>query len=120
MSNSVNFYEFIGFVTFNIAVHELGLIIVYRFLLDRILVSMVPRATVHTLNLNNLKPLKKTLQNLKDLQIFLVFLGFYQLWIMTRSQRTFVHSFVRPSLSAVVNSRQKSPSYSLHNPRTSR
>jgi len=24
MANSVNFYEFIGFVTFNIAVHELG------------------------------------------------------------------------------------------------
>ena len=45
MSNSVNFYEFIGFVIFNIhvAVHEL--IFVYSFLLDRILVSMVPRAT---------------------------------------------------------------------------
>jgi len=39
MSNSVNFYELIGFVTFNIAVHEL--IFVYSFFLDRILVSMV-------------------------------------------------------------------------------
>jgi len=47
MSNSANFYEFIGFVTFNIAVHEL--IFVYSFLLDHILVSMVPCATVHTL-----------------------------------------------------------------------
>jgi len=32
---------------FNIAVHEL--IFMYSFLLDRILVSMVLRATVHTL-----------------------------------------------------------------------
>jgi len=32
MSNSVNFQEFIVFVTFNIAVHEL--IFVYSFLLD--------------------------------------------------------------------------------------
>ena len=47
MSNSVNFYEFIGFITFNIAVHEL--ISVYSFLLDRILVSCVPHATVPTL-----------------------------------------------------------------------
>jgi len=31
MSNTVNFYEFIGFVTFNIAVHEL--ICVYNFFL---------------------------------------------------------------------------------------
>jgi len=31
MSNSVNFYEFIEFVTFNTAVHELGLIFVYSF-----------------------------------------------------------------------------------------
>jgi len=44
VSNSVNFYEFIGF-----AVHELGLIFVYSFLLDRIRLSMVPRATVSTL-----------------------------------------------------------------------
>jgi len=35
MLNFVNFYEFNGFVTFNIAVHEL--IFVYSFLLDRIL-----------------------------------------------------------------------------------
>jgi len=34
MSNSVYFYEFIGFVTFHIAVHEL--IFVHSFLLDRI------------------------------------------------------------------------------------
>jgi len=54
MSNSVNFYEFIGFTTFNIAVHEL--IFVHSFLLDRILVSSVLRATLHTL-----KP-KKTLK----------------------------------------------------------
>jgi len=47
VSNSVNFHEFIGFVTFNIAVH--GLIFVCSFLLDRILVSMVPCATVRTL-----------------------------------------------------------------------
>jgi len=54
VSNSVILYKFIGFVTFNIAVHELGLIFVYSFLLHRrpyigpILVSMVglPRATV--------------------------------------------------------------------------
>jgi len=32
MSNSVNFYECIGFITFSIAVHEL--IFVYSFLLD--------------------------------------------------------------------------------------
>ena len=44
MSNSVNFYEFIKFITFNIEVHEL--VYVYSFLVDRILVSNVPRATV--------------------------------------------------------------------------
>ena len=44
MSNSVNFYEFIGFITFNIEVYEL--VYVYTFLGDRILVSNVPRATV--------------------------------------------------------------------------
>ena len=32
MSNSVNFYEFIGFITFNIEVHEL--VYVYSFLVD--------------------------------------------------------------------------------------
>jgi len=55
MSNSVglNFYEFIGFVTFNIAAHEL--IFVYSLLLDRILVSMVPRVTVRTLKPKNFK-----------------------------------------------------------------
>jgi len=42
MSNSVNFYEFIEFITFNIEVHEL----VYSFLVDSILVSNVPRVTV--------------------------------------------------------------------------
>jgi len=47
MSNSVNFYEFIGFVTFNIHVAVHKLIFVYSFLLDRIFVSMVPRACVH-------------------------------------------------------------------------
>ena len=47
LSNSVNFYEFIGFVMFNIAVHEF--IFVYSFLLDRMLVSMVLRATACTL-----------------------------------------------------------------------
>ena len=41
MSNSVNFYEFIGFIMFNIEAHEL----VYSFLVDRILVSNVQRAT---------------------------------------------------------------------------
>jgi len=44
MSNSVNFYEFIGFITFNIEMHEL--VYVYSFLVDRILVSNVRRATV--------------------------------------------------------------------------
>ena len=44
MSNSVNFYEFIEFITFNIEVHEL--VYVYSFLGDRIVVSNVPRATV--------------------------------------------------------------------------
>ena len=44
MSNSVNFYEFIGFITFNIEVHEL--VYMYSFLVDRIFVSNVPRATV--------------------------------------------------------------------------
>jgi len=47
VSNSVNVCEFIGFVTFNIAVHEL--IFVYSFPLDRILVSMLLFATVRTL-----------------------------------------------------------------------
>ena len=42
MSDSVNFYELIGFITFNIEVHELF----YVFLVDRILVSNVPRETV--------------------------------------------------------------------------
>ena len=37
MSNSVNFYELIGFITFNIEVHEL--VYVYSVLVDRILVS---------------------------------------------------------------------------------
>ena len=44
MSNSVNCYEFIGFIRFNIEAHEL--VYVYSFLVDRILVSNVPRATV--------------------------------------------------------------------------
>jgi len=44
MSNSVNVYEFIGFKTFNIKVHEL--VYVYSFLVDHILMSNVPRATV--------------------------------------------------------------------------
>ena len=44
MSNSVNFYEFIGFIPFNIEVHEL--VYMYSFLVDRIFVSNVPRATV--------------------------------------------------------------------------
>src|SRR6218665_3080973 len=44
MSNSVNFYEFIGFITFNVEVDEL--VYVYSFLVDGILVSNVPRATV--------------------------------------------------------------------------
>ena len=47
MSNSENFYEFIGFITLNIAVLEL--IFVYSFPLERILVSNVSRATVRTL-----------------------------------------------------------------------
>jgi len=45
MSNSVNFYEFIGFTTFNIDVRR-KLVYVFSFLVDRILVSNVPRATV--------------------------------------------------------------------------
>jgi len=53
VSNSVNFYEFIGFITFNIAVHEL--IFMYIFILDRILVFSVPRAAVRTLKPKNLK-----------------------------------------------------------------
>src|SRR6218665_2999355 len=57
MSNPVNFYEFIEFVTFNIAVHEL--IFVYSFLLARFLVSKVPRATVRTLKPTKPKNLKK-------------------------------------------------------------
>jgi len=64
MPNSVNFcYEFIGFVTFNIAVHEL--IFVYSFLRDRILVSMVPRATVRRPTIRPRKPKKpfKTQKN---------------------------------------------------------
>ena len=47
MSNSVNFYEFIGFITFNIEVHEL--VYVYSFLVDRILEGNVPLATVGSL-----------------------------------------------------------------------
>jgi len=53
MSNFVNFHEFIGFVEFNIAVQY-----VYSFLLDRILMSMVPRATVRTLKPKKPKNLK--------------------------------------------------------------
>jgi len=47
MSNSVNFYEFIGFVTLNIAVH--ALIFVYSYLLDRIRYSCpyLARPCVH-------------------------------------------------------------------------
>jgi len=41
MSNSVNFYEFIIQITFNIEVHEYN-----SFLVDRILVSNVLCATV--------------------------------------------------------------------------
>jgi len=44
VSNSVNFYEFIEFKTFSIEVHEL--VYMYSLLVDRILVSNVPRATV--------------------------------------------------------------------------
>jgi len=44
MLNSVNFYEFIGCITFNIDVHDL--LYVYSFLVHRILVSNVARATV--------------------------------------------------------------------------
>src|SRR6218665_3051565 len=66
VSNSANFYEFIGFVTFYIAEHEL--ILVYNsFLLDLILVSMVPRATVRILKPKNLKNLKTFLKNLRFL-----------------------------------------------------
>ena len=46
MSNSVNFHELVGFIAFNIEVHELVYMYVYCFLVDRILVSNVPRATV--------------------------------------------------------------------------
>ena len=46
MSNSVNFYEFIGFITFKLNIEEHELVYVYSFLVDRILVSNVPRATV--------------------------------------------------------------------------
>jgi len=56
VSNSVNFYEFTGFITFNIAVHEL--IFVNSFLLYRILVSSVPSATVRTLKPKKPKNLK--------------------------------------------------------------
>jgi len=68
MSNSVNFYELIGFVTFNIAVH--ALIFVCSFLLDRILMSVVPRAIVRrpTLKPEKIKILKKPLKNLKNLK----------------------------------------------------
>jgi len=60
MSNSVNFYEFIVFVIFNIAVYEL--IFVYRpsFLLCRILVSSVPCATVRTIKPKKPKETFKT------------------------------------------------------------
>jgi len=53
MPNSVNLYEFIGFITFNIVVHVN--LRVCSFLLDRILVSSVPRATVRTLKPKNPK-----------------------------------------------------------------
>jgi len=46
MSNSVNLYKFIGFITFNIEVHELVYVYTPSFLVDGILVSNVPRATV--------------------------------------------------------------------------
>ena len=60
MSNSVNFYEFIGFITFNIEVHELVYVYAYSLLVDHILMSNVPRATVRRhYNLKNLKTLKK-------------------------------------------------------------
>ena len=67
MSNSVNFYEFIGYVTLNLAEHELTF--QYSFLLNRILVSMVSHATMHTLKPTKPKEPKKSFS----------FLGFYQL-----------------------------------------
>jgi len=74
MSNSVNVYEFIGFITLNIEVHEL--VYVYSFLVDRISVSNVPWATV----LRNLCletcPLKPKKPN--NLITFFKTIGFYQ------------------------------------------
>src|SRR6218665_134315 len=78
MSNSVNFYEFIGFITFNIEVHEL--VNVYSFLVGRILVSNIFRVRLCV----DIKP--KNLKNLKNLKTFLKNLRFlpalaYQQWI---------------------------------------
>src|SRR6218665_64083 len=81
VSNSVNFYEFIGFVTFYIAEHEL--ILVYNsFLLDLILVSMVPCATVRTLKPKNLKP--KNPKKPKNLKTFLKNLRFLPALVLRR------------------------------------
>src|SRR6218665_1084315 len=67
MSNSVNFYEFIGFITFNLEVHEL--VNVYRpysFLVDRILVSNVPHACDCNRNRNRNRKLQTSKAPLKS------------------------------------------------------
>ena len=90
MSNSVNLYEFVEFVTFNITVHELIFVLAYGFLLDSILVSSVLRATVRRPTLKPKNPLKKPKKNFKslkkprNLRTFFRFLGFYQFWIELR------------------------------------
>src|SRR6218665_1456323 len=72
MSNSINFYEFIGFITFNIEVHEL--VYVFSFLVDRILVSCIRVRLCVDIKSKNLKTFLKALvlSNLKNaLSLFL-------------------------------------------------
>src|SRR6218665_2061228 len=72
MSNSINFYEFIGFITFNIEVHEL--VYVFSFLVDRILVSCISVRLCVDIKSKNLKTFLKALvlSNLKNaLSLFL-------------------------------------------------
>jgi len=59
----LNFYEFVRFITFNIEVHDRVSLYVYSFLVDRILVSNVPRATVRIYTLKPKKP--KNLKKIK-------------------------------------------------------
>src|SRR6218665_1504576 len=70
MSNSVNFYEFIGFITFNIEVHEL--VYVYSFLVDGIVLCPMFRVRLCVgldIKTENLKTFFKNLRFLPALSV---------------------------------------------------